>query len=239
MIQAANYFRYHEADESETAGFASCPECKSKYNVVKDKISVVLYPDVLYLEPEYPFSGSTSGPSEPDSCGPLKGKTKLVKSRSKQSANPEHANGLQIDRVIKFCDENYIHLCTIMWMPNPPHFWTVLTYNDCTYVYGVPPLSATGNAVYFNSDPFVCRGAVKNYPTQPVAHYYARAALISPEFLPAALCRLDNAPGQPKSEEEGKEKEADDDVMEIQPGSKRGCDSSHIESAAKKQKKGG
>jgi len=55
--------------------------------------------------------------------------------------------------------------------------------------------------------------------------------------LPAALCHLDNAPGQPKSEEEGKEKEADDDVMEIQPGSKRGC-SSLIESPAKKQKKG-
>jgi len=122
MIQVANYFRYHEADESETGGFASCPEYKSKHYVVKDKISVMLYPDVLYLEPQYPFSGSTSDPSKPDSCNPLNGKAKVVKSHSKQSANPEHVNGLQIDRVIKFCDENYIYLCTIMWMLNPPYF---------------------------------------------------------------------------------------------------------------------
>ena len=80
---------------------------------------------------------------------------------------------------------------------------------------------------------------MKNYATQLVAHYYARAVLVSPEFLPAVLCHLDNASGRPRSEEEGKQKEADDDVVEIQPGNKRACRFSHIESLVKKQKKSG
>ena len=80
---------------------------------------------------------------------------------------------------------------------------------------------------------------MKNYAMQLVAHYYARAVLVSPEFLPAVLCHLDNASGRPRSEEEGKQKEADDDVVEIQPGNKCAYRFSRIESLVKKQKKSG
>jgi len=235
MIQEGKYFSYHGPESSNNAGFASCPECKSRYNIVPDQdpLSIEQYPDVLFLEPEYPHKTH----AELDLSQPPKGKRKKAK-QEPQPANPEYANGLRLDRVINFCGQNYIHLCSTMWMPNPPHFWTVLTYNDRTYVYGVPPVSPNGNAVYLSSDAFVCTAAVEGYATQPVRHYYARAELVSTEFLPSALLPVDGAPGSTKSEEEGKEKEEDGGVETYPTGSKRGC-SSPVESPAKKQRKDG